>query len=227
MDMCSLETFENISDIRKKIVVSSNKTIIGQINDIVFDEQYNVKSFILGGNNWEELKKSLEIIDDIDPIILAEDIQEITKSEILLNLTEEQVKEKILEHEISPTELTYNSLRRRTVNDYNGHKIGKVCNLIFLPCGEASFVVSCAKSNDRLLPKGLGKKWDLLVPAKMIESITPKEITISVQGSTLEKALNHHLLDPEAANAYLNSIQKRNTVEMRALIRDSPLNYLR
>ncbi|MBN1329584.1 MAG: PRC-barrel domain-containing protein [Candidatus Heimdallarchaeota archaeon] len=227
MDMCKLETYENVSDIRKKIVLSSNKTKLGYVNDIVFDDQYNIKSFILAGHPWEELKKTIDIFDDIELIIFTEDIQNINKNEILLNLSTKEIIKKMLENEISPIDITYNTLRRRAVLDYNGHPIGKVCNLIFLPCGEAAFVVSCAKNNNKMIPQGLGKDWDLLVPTNIIESISSNEITIAVKGSSLEKTLKQHLLDPEAATAYLNSIQKRNTVEMKAFIRVAPFNYLR
>ncbi|MHA1213045.1 MAG: PRC-barrel domain-containing protein, partial [Candidatus Heimdallarchaeota archaeon] len=45
--MCRLEAFENVSDMRKKTVICSDGKKIGHINDIVFDLNYNVKSFII------------------------------------------------------------------------------------------------------------------------------------------------------------------------------------
>ena len=76
--MCELKTFENVSDMRKKLLVCADGKKIGHINDIIFDKKLNIKAFIIAGNFWEEFRESLGIIDDIDPVVPAESIEEVT-----------------------------------------------------------------------------------------------------------------------------------------------------
>jgi sporulation protein YlmC with PRC-barrel domain len=219
--MCELKRFENISDMRKKIIVCSDGKKIGRINDIIFDSKLNIKSFIIAGSFWEEFRESLGIIDDIDPIVPVEHILEVTEDEIKIDLQKDQLQHKLSEGIITPDTITYNALKRKQVIDYNMHPIGKICNMVFLPCGEAAFILSCPRQTD-MTPKGFGTKWDLLLPAVDIESINIKTVKISVKAESLEKTIGEHLLDKKAADTYLNSLTKKNIAEQRALLRAVP-----
>ncbi|MBK5112362.1 MAG: hypothetical protein KGD59_10455 [Candidatus Heimdallarchaeota archaeon] len=102
--------------------------------------------------------------------------------------------------------------------DYHNHPLGKICNMVFLPCGEAAFILSCHKET-KMTPKGFGSKWDLLLPATDIESVDLKTVRISVKAQSLEKTLNDHLLDKTAADDYLNSLTRKKEAEQRSLLR--------
>lgn len=219
--MCELKRFENVSDMRKKVLVCSDGKKIGHINDIIFDKKLNIKGFIIAGNFWEEFRESIGMIDDIDPVVPVEHILEITEDEITIDLAKDKLQHKLEEGIITPETITYNALRRKQVFDYNNHPIGKICNMVFLPCGEAAFVLSCPKET-KMTPKGFGKKWDLLLPAVNIESVDLKTVRISVKAQSLEKTLNDHLLDKKAADQYLNSLTKKDVAEQRALLRAVP-----
>ncbi|MHA1220908.1 MAG: hypothetical protein ACTSQB_04175, partial [Candidatus Heimdallarchaeota archaeon] len=82
MSMCELDEFQTISEMRKKIVISKDDLKIGRIIDVVFDSDYNLHSFIIGGSRLEELKEFLGFIDDVDPVIPVASIQEITEDSI-------------------------------------------------------------------------------------------------------------------------------------------------
>ena len=98
--------------------------------------------------------------------------------------------------------------------------------MVFLPCGEAAFILSCPKRTD-MTPKGFGTKWDLLLPAVDIESINIKTVKISVKAESLEKTIGEHLLDKKAADTYLNSLTKKNIAEQRALLRAVPGYFMK
>ena len=134
-------------------------------------------------------------------------------------VSKKQLKENIQEGVILSSTPTYTSLRRKVVVDLDKKLIGKIINMVFLPCGEAAFIVSCLKPETVGIPKGLGSKWDLLVPVNDIESVTDNHIILNVRVDALEKTLNHHILNREAANKYLNSLKEKNVVEKRALVR--------
>lgn len=219
--MCELKRFENVSDMRKKVLICSDGKKIGHINDIIFDKKLNIKGFIIAGNFWEEFREAIGLIEDIDPVVPVEHIEEVTHDRITINLRKDELQHKLEEGVLTPETITYNALRRKQVYDIHNHPIGKICNMIFLPCGEAAFILSCPKETE-MTPKGLGKKWDLLLPAADIESVDLKTVRISVHAKQLEKTLDEHLLDKKAADDYLNSLTKKNVAEQRALLRAVP-----
>ena len=116
-------------------------------------------------------------------------------------------------------------MKRLSIIDYSNKPIGKVCNMVFLPCGEPTFVVNANKT--AIVPKGITSHWDLLVPHTHVEEINPKYMKLNVNAEQLSVALNDHVLDAKAANEYLNSLKKKNTAEMRAIARTNMGNYYR
>ncbi|NHJ41121.1 MAG: hypothetical protein FK731_13905, partial [Asgard group archaeon] len=143
MDMCSLETHENFSEMRNKAIKSNDGKTIGYITDVVFDNDLNIHSFILGGRLWNRIRKRLGFINDVEHTLTADKIYEITKNNIRLLISRKQLKDTIQEGAISSSASTYTSLRRKTVVDLDKKLVGKIINMVFLPCGEAAFIVSC------------------------------------------------------------------------------------
>ncbi|NHJ26320.1 MAG: PRC-barrel domain containing protein [Candidatus Lokiarchaeota archaeon] len=226
LDLCSLENFENISEMRKKAIICSDGKKIGHIIDVVFDSKFQLHSFIVGGSFWEEFRESLGIIDDIDPVVPVENIVEINSREIRIDLHKDQLKHKFEEEIFPKNGFLYSNLKRKGITDIYDRKIGKICNMVFLPCGEASFIVNCPKGKN-FVPKGITSKWDLLLPSNEIESISNEKIKLNINAETLEKTLNNHILDADAARNYLNSLEQKNTAELRAFIRTYPGYYLK
>lgn len=221
MTLVGLEKHQNITEMRKRTVLCSEESKVGRIIDVVFDAEYGLRSFIIGGDFWEEFREALGVIDDIDPVIPIENISEITEKEIKLNVPRGELKHKLEEGVIPPTALTYNNLRRKKVIDANGNKIGKIVNMVFLPCGEASFILGGPMLEELAEAMGLRTNWDLLLPVKYIEAITEETIKITAKQDTLEATLNNHLLDDKAAKEYLDSIKLKGGAELRAITRVS------
>ena len=223
LELCQLNNFENISDMRKKTIVCPDGRKIGRIIDVVFNEDLSMHSFIIGGSFFEEFMKSLGIVDDIDPVIPIEHVVEVTTKEIKIDLTKEECRHK-LEANIFPEKaIMYSQMKRMKFLDYSNKSIGKICNMVFLPCGEPTFIVNCNQTN--IIPQGVTSHWDLLVPHTNIAEMTSKYMKLNVNAEQLSMALNDHILNPEEARAYLNSLQKKNTAEMRAFIRSNTGNY--
>lgn len=226
MDLCKLDNYENISEMRKKAIISPDGKKIGHIIDVVFDEDYYLHSFIIGGSFWEEFRENLGIIDDIDPVLPADNIVKIGKKEITIDLSKEKLKNKFESDAFPKNAHFYSSMKRKVIIDYHEKNIGKICNLIFLPCGEAAFLLNCSLPKE-YIPKGITSEWDLLLPSGEINTISHNQIRINVKAENLEKTLNHHLLDAEAARTYLNSLKEKKTAEMRAMLRVNPSIFIR
>ncbi|NHJ85016.1 MAG: hypothetical protein FK734_06110 [Asgard group archaeon] len=219
MDMCTLDTHENFYEIRQKAIKSSEGKQLGNVTDVSFDKDLNIHSFILGGQFWDRFRKRLGFIHDTEYSITANHIEKFTRRNIHLSVSKKHFKENVQEAAITTAVHTYTDLRRKTIVDMDGKLIGKIVNLIVLPCGQVSFVVSCLNPGTPGIPKGLGSKWDLLLPIVDIETISEKNIKLNVRIDTLEKTLNHHLLDRKAADEYLNSLKEKDLAAKRALVR--------
>jgi sporulation protein YlmC with PRC-barrel domain len=219
MDMCTLESHENFSDMRRKTIKCSQGNTIGHITDVIFDSDMNIQSFVVGGQLWDKVRNAFGFKHDLEHSLTADKINKIDKNEIHLLVSKSELKEKIDAAAVSPHAHTYKSLRRKTVIDFERQEIGRIFNMIFLPCGEAAFIVSCLNPESVGIPKGLGSKWDLLLPITDIETITDTSIILNVRKDVLEKTLNEHLIDQVKAREYLDSLKEKNTAEKRALVR--------
>ncbi|MHA1503355.1 MAG: PRC-barrel domain-containing protein [Candidatus Heimdallarchaeota archaeon] len=182
MNLCQLNQFENISELRKKAVVCPDGRKMGRVIDVVFEENLNMHSFIIGGSFWEEFRESIKA-------------------------------------------MMYSQMKRMKIVDYSNKSIGKICNMLFLPCGEPTFVVNANKTD--IIPKGITSHWDLLVPHTNISEMSASYLKLNVNAEQLSMALNDHVLDADAAREYLNSLRKKNTAEMRAVARTNTGNYYR
>ncbi|MBD3189427.1 MAG: hypothetical protein GF308_02230 [Candidatus Heimdallarchaeota archaeon] len=217
MSLCELDNHYNISEMRKKTVICSKGSKIGNIQDIVVNNQYQLESFIIGGSFWEEFRERLGIIKDIDPVVPVNNVAEITKNEIILNLPKEELPHKLEEGVISPTAITYNLLRRKKVIDSKGKTIGKIVNLVILPCAEIAFIIGGPRLEEIAESIGFKENWDLLLPIKYIKSVDDETITINVSQDKLKVTLDNRLIEDEKVKDYLDSLQTKGSAEMRAL----------
>jgi sporulation protein YlmC with PRC-barrel domain len=225
LDLCQLNKFENISELRKKTVICPDGKKMGHIIDVVFEDNLNMHSFIIGGSFWEKFRESLGIIDDIDPVIPIEHVIEVTKDEIKIDLTKEQCRHSLEKNVFPENAKMYSQMKRMDILDYSNKSIGKICNMVFLPCGEPIFIVNANKTE--IVPKGITSHWDLLVPHTHVDEMSTKHMKLNVNVKQLSVSLNDHILDAKAANDYLNSLKKKNTAEMRAVARSNMGNYYR
>ena len=92
MGMCETDKYHTIAALRKKVVKSVDDLVIGQIIDVVFDEELQLHSFILGGSRWEEFRERIGIIDDIDPVINVSSIRSIDDDTIQLSVAKSKTR---------------------------------------------------------------------------------------------------------------------------------------
>ncbi|MCK5184972.1 MAG: PRC-barrel domain-containing protein, partial [Candidatus Heimdallarchaeota archaeon] len=136
-----MDEYRTISELRKRSVISRDGLKIGRIIDVVFDSNYRLHSFVVGGSRWEELSEFLGIIEDIDPVIPADAVLEVTEDSININIPKDKLKHKLEEGVIPEDAFTYNELKRKKIFDNSNQKFGKVVNLVFLPCGEPALII--------------------------------------------------------------------------------------
>jgi len=219
MSMCELDEFQTISEMRKKIVISKDDLKIGRIIDVVFDSDYNLHSFIIGGSRWEELKEFLGFIDDVDPVIPVASIQEITKDSIKLSVLKSKLKDKLEEGVIPNNAFTYSSLKRKKIYDSKDRKFGKIVNMVFLPCGEASFIIGGTWFEELSETLKFKENIDLLLPVDLIHSIDEKSIRLNIPYEDLHISIDNKPMDDVTQRAYLNSLKVKGSVKMRLLER--------
>lgn len=217
MDFCELDTHYNISEMRKKTVVCSKGSQVGNIQDIVVNNQYQLESFIIGGSFWEEFRERIGIIQDIDPVVPANNIAEISEKKIVLKIPKEELRHKLEEGVISPTALTYTLLKRKRVIDSKGKSLGKIVNMVLLPCAEIAFIIGGTRLEEIAESIGFKENWDLLLPVKYIKSVDVETITLNVSQDKLEATLDNRLLEDDKAKEYLDSLKTKGSAEMRAL----------
>lgn len=207
-----------MSEMRKKVVISSDRKKVGHLVDIIFDEELQLHSIVVGGGFLEKIKESFGFVHDIDPIINVSNIDEIDKRLIKLNLKKHELKEKFENTPISPKAPSLSNLKRKMVVDNDNTSIGRISNLVFLPCGEVAFIVACTNDSINLGLKGITSQWDLLLPLTSIEKVTDEEIVLSTHGENLEKTLNGHIIDNETAKEYLDSLKEKNEVREKVIL---------
>ncbi|NHJ84307.1 MAG: hypothetical protein FK734_02520 [Asgard group archaeon] len=226
MGLCELETCYTISELRKKMIYSSDNLRLGRIIDVVFDKNNNLHSFILGGSRWEELREQLGFIDDIDPVILASDIKEIKDKEILLKIPKDKIRHKLEDGVIPEKAHTYRELKRKKVSDFNNKEFGNIVNLAFIPSGEAAFIIGGNWLEEFAERMRFTENVDLLLPLNHIDSIDHSIIKITTEIDKLEKTVDDKPLDEESTKKYLNSLKIKGELELRLLQRVKPEEFV-
>lgn len=204
---------------RKKTVMSLGDLVIGHIIDVVFDQDHQLHSFIIGGTRWEELRESLGIIDDIDPIIPINSITEIKEDSIKIKITKANLEHKLEEGVIPEKSFTYKDLKRKKIFDSKDNKFGKVINMGFLPSGEPILIVGGKWFEELSERLGIRKNIDLLLPFDKIDTIDDMNIRLTVPIDELKLSLDNKPMTPEEQENYLNSIDIKGQAEMRLMDR--------
>ncbi|HUT82035.1 MAG TPA: PRC-barrel domain-containing protein [Candidatus Bathyarchaeia archaeon] len=208
-----------ISQLRKKSVICKDDLIIGHISDVIFDSEFNILSFILGGSQWEELKELLGIIDDIDPVIPFDAVESISSDFIKLNIVKSKIKHKLIEGVIPSNSFTYSFLKRKQIHDFKDKKFGKIVNLVFLPSGESILIIGGSWFEEISEKLNFKENIDLILPLKYIESINEKRIRLTVTYEDLRVSINNKPLDEEAQRKYFDSQIISGNIEMRVIER--------
>ncbi|HUU77869.1 MAG TPA: hypothetical protein VMX55_05950 [candidate division Zixibacteria bacterium] len=219
MSMCTTDEFYTISDLRKKTILCSDGLKFGRVVDIVFDSVMNLHSFIIGGTRWEEFREALGIIDDFDPVLPIGLIQEITDKEIIINAKKEDLKHKLQVGVFPEKSFSYSSLKRKKIFDEQKRRIGKIANLLFVPCGEPAFIIGGNWFEEAGEKIGFKENTDLLLPMAYIKKIDDEGIKLNIQLENLKVTLDNKPLDSESQRHYLNSIHNKKDMQMRILER--------
>ena len=219
MVMCETEIHQTISELRKKTVVSSDGLKIGRIIDIVFDADFNVHSYIIGGSRWEELREALGFIDDIDPVVPVGNIAEITDKEIKLDIQKEKLSHKLEEGALPENAHTYSTLKRMKIIDSVGKVFGKIVNLVYVPCGDIAFIIGGNWFEEAGEKLGLKENVDLLLPFEYVDKISEEGIRLNLKMDDLKIAIDDKPLNPDEQRAYLNSIHRKEEIQMKIMER--------
>ncbi|MHA1123967.1 MAG: PRC-barrel domain-containing protein [Candidatus Heimdallarchaeota archaeon] len=225
MSMCEMDEYRTISELRKRSVISRDGLKIGRIIDVVFDSNYRLHSFILGGSRWEELREFLGIIEDIDPVIPADAVLEVTEDSININIPKDKLKHKLEEGVIPEDAFTYKELKRKKIFDKSNQKFGKVVNLIFLPCGEPAIIIGGTGMEEFAESIKFEENIDLLLPLDYIDYIDDKGIKMKARVSELQLTKENKPMDRETQRVYLNSLKRKGEAKTQLLMRPRPEEF--
>jgi len=225
MSMCELDEYKTISELRKKWVVSRDNLKIGRIIDVVFDSKNHLHSFIIGGSRWEELKEFLGFIEDIDPVIPANAVKEVTEDSININIPKDKLKHKLEEDVIPEGAFTYNGLKRMKILDKNNQKFGKIINLVFLPCGDPAFIIGGSRMEEFAESLKFDENIDLLLPIEYIEKIDQNGIKMKTRASELQLTKDNKPMDEDTQRTYLNSLKRKGEAKTQLLMRPKPEEF--
>lgn len=219
MNMCELDEYRTISELRKKSVISRDGLKIGRIIDVVFDSNYRLHSFVIGGSRWEELREFLGFIEDIDPVIPADAVKEITEDSININIPKEKLKHKLEKSVIPEDAFTYNELKRMKIFDKNDQKFGKLINLVFLPCGEPAFIIGGTGMEEFAESLKFEENIDLLLPIEYIDRIDSNGIKMKTHVRELNLTKDNKPMDKDTQRVYLNSLKRKGEAKTQLLMR--------
>lgn len=219
MGFTELLKYHSISDIRKKTVKCLGDLAIGHIIDVVFDQEHQLHSFIIGGTRWEEFRESLGIIDDIDPVIPINIISAVKEDTIEVKIAKEKLHHKLEEGIIPEKSFTYNNLKRKKIFDSKDNKFGKIINMGFLPNGKTVLIIGGSWFEELMENLGFRKNIDLLLPFEKIDSIDENNIRLNVPIDKLKLTIDNKPMTIDEQKEYLNSIKLEGQVEMRLLER--------
>lgn len=223
--MCEMDEYRTISELRKRNVMSRDGLKIGRIIDVVFDSNHRLHSFVIGGSRWEELREFLGFIEDIDPVIPATSIMEVTEDSITINIPKEKLKHKLEEGVIPEGAFTYLGLKRTKIYDKNDQKFGKVVNLVFLPCGEPAFIVGGSGMEELNESIKFEENIDLLLPIEYIDYIDHKGIKMKARLSELQLTKDNKPMDKDTQRIYLNSLKRKGEAKTQLLMRPKPEEF--
>ncbi len=206
MKLCKMDDCITISDLRKKVVISSDGLKIGKIVDVVFTADCKLHSFIIGGSRWEEIREKLGLIEDIDPVIPVESVKTV-KEVILLDIPKEKLLNYTDEGVIPENAFTYSTMKRKNIFDGREQRFGKIINLVFAPTGEAAFIIGGSLFEEVMESLGIKENIDLFLPITNVHEVIDKRIKLNKPIDELKLSANDKLMDEEAHRKYLNTLK--------------------
>ncbi len=181
------------SDLRKFTVVDRNGSEVGKPIDIVFETDTDVLTkLILGGSFIEELKEKLGFKEDDDPVVPVETIKGVDNQIITLNVSKEDLGNKLEKGVFENNELLFSAVSRYTVHASDDEKLGRFIDAIIHVDNSLSFIIGDSMFKEFLEKVGLTPDFDLLVPCTQIKDIDPnsKKVTLSVTREMLLTTLD-------------------------------------
>ncbi|MHA2251144.1 MAG: PRC-barrel domain-containing protein [Candidatus Kariarchaeaceae archaeon] len=194
MSILGIQT--DFGKLKKFKVFDSDDNEIGSVIDIVFDNQFNLSKFILGGSFIEELKEKIGLKADDDPVVPINTISGRSggkENQLKLKIQGEDLYSKLDPKAISKDEYVYSKLSKYQVLSKNGEKLGKIVDALIDKNDLVSFVLGDSSLVEFLERIGLMGDYDLLVPPSCISSIKEKSIKKLLLKN--EEIKNHEILN--------------------------------
>ena len=162
----------NCREIRKCDVVGSDGEKIGQIGDMTFkfDGELKLSQFILSGPAFEEFLEAIKIRPDKDPIFDASMIEKMG-DKVVLSSNKNSLKTTLDKGAIPDDEIRLSKLEKLLIVDKDGDSVGKAIDIDFEVDGSAYLIVGGGFFEEKLEALGLKADIDIIVPGKVIESI--------------------------------------------------------
>ncbi len=190
-------------EIQKIDVLDSSGSKVGRMGDLTFtfDGTLRLSQFILAGSTWEEFLESIKVKPDNDPIFDASLITKIGET-IHLETNANTLKTTLDECAISDDEIRLSHLSKLDIVDKDGVKLGRAIDVDFDVDGSASLIVGGGFIEEKLEALGIKSNIDIVVPDKVIESISDK-IQLAVSKSDLDSTMEDAIKDrsPEVEKA--------------------------
>ncbi len=202
-------------ELRKADVMDTGGNKVGKIHDLAFkfDGELHLTKFILAGQRFEEILETLHIRKDNDPVFDASLIEKIG-DKIKLNKSINSLKTTIDEGAIGKDEIRLSKLEKLEIIDKNGAKVGKAVDVDFDVDGSASLIVGGGVIEETLESIGVKKDIDIIVPGKVIDSITDK-IQLGVAKDELKLTMVEMLKKKEQIKAQSDLAVHRDVSKVR------------
>jgi sporulation protein YlmC with PRC-barrel domain len=180
---------------------------LGKVIDFTVDRDYKPRNFILGGSFLEELRESLGLKPDDDPVVKISDITNISLNDNLIKLraTSEEVCTKLDSSAFEKGEMMFSQICKRSVIASDGSSIGRIVDALFSSNNPVSFVLGDSKFVEFLERIGLASNYDLLIPSKNVMSIDDESVKIDKSREELSVLLNNEAVGEREVQTYVNA----------------------
>ncbi|NHJ84814.1 MAG: PRC-barrel domain containing protein [Asgard group archaeon] len=200
-----------------KKVVDKNGSEIGKIKDIIFNEKFDALNLVVKGSIWEQLAEKIGMKKENELLIPLKKTTYVD-GKVKLLIPKEKLKTELENKAVPKITFHYTQLENMEVVDRLNRKLGRIKNLLFLPCNATFFIVGGSKIEEIAESLGLvNNKLDLLVPKDEISIVLKETIKLNVDEEGLHKILNENQLDPETTEDYLNQVKLDRPLSIQAL----------
>ena len=193
--------------LKKFKVYDNEKTELGKVIDFTVDREFKPKNLILGGSFLEELRESLGLKPDDDPVVKISDITGISGNDLTINLNvkSSEIYNKLDSSAFESDELMFSKICKRNVIASDGSAIGKIVDALFESDNPISFVLGDSKFVEFMERIGLASNYDMLIPSKNVMSIDADTMTIDKSKDELSVLLNNEAIGEKEVQTYINA----------------------